>query len=487
MSYDDNGADSGSAPVDGTAYIKGETAKVLDAELSLEGHRFMAWNTAADGSGSDLSPGDSLSIGTTNITLYAQYDWLYEISFDGNEANSGIPPATIYVVAEEYFTIDATTDLEKLGYTFANWNTDASGGGQDYTAGESYTTTSDLTLYAQWTAIDYTLSYDPNGADGGDVPDAVTVWGSDGGNPITVSGNDNNLAREGMVWDGWNTNANGDGDNYRENEEIAMDYSDQILYASWERSVSQVSVGYYHTIILKSDNSLWATGNNEYGQLGDDSTSDRYSPVEIDVTGDVEAVSAGYSHTMILKSDGSLWATGWNLSGQLGDDSTNDRDTPVAVVDMTSGVAAVSAGGAHTMILKSDDSLWATGLNLWGQFGGGTRSDRTTPVLVNATGDVKAVSAGYSHTMILKSDDSLWATGWNYGQLGFSETIDYILVPEQVMGDVDAVSAKQYHTMILKSDGGLWATGRNLYGQLGDDSTSDRYTPVSVIPLIKSD
>ena len=62
---------------------------------------------------------------------------------------------------------------------------------------------------------------------------------------------------------------------------IAMNYSDRILYASWERSVSQVSAGTVHTMILKSDGSLWATGNNEDGQLGDGTTSDRYTPISV--------------------------------------------------------------------------------------------------------------------------------------------------------------------------------------------------------------
>ena len=72
----------------------------------------------------------------------------YLVIYDGNGADSGTPPTSVEVFADEEFIIDTTTDLDKLGYTFANWNTDASGGGQDYTAGESYTTTNDLTLYA---------------------------------------------------------------------------------------------------------------------------------------------------------------------------------------------------------------------------------------------------------------------------------------------------------------------------------------------------
>jgi alpha-tubulin suppressor-like RCC1 family protein len=91
----------------------------------------------------------------------------------------------------------------------------------------------------------------------------------------------------------------------------------------------------------------------------------------------VAAVSAGAYHTMILKIDGSLWATGINNTGQLGDGTTTARSMPVQVM---SGIAAVSAGNQHTMILKTDGSLWACGLNYEGELGDGTTTDRYWPV-----------------------------------------------------------------------------------------------------------
>ena len=97
---------------------------------------------------------------------------------------------------------------------------------------------------------------------------------------------------------------------------------------------------------------------------------------------------------MILKSDGTLWATGGNAFGQLGDGTLTKSETTERVM---SSVSRVSAGGFHTMVLKSDNTLWATGNNAAGQLGTGYMTDRQTPVQVMS--GVSAVSAGYFHTM----------------------------------------------------------------------------------------
>ena len=110
-------------------------------------------------------------------------------------------------------------------------------------------------------------------------------------------------------------------------------------------------------------------------------TEGRSTPVQ--VASDVTAVSAGYYHTMFLKSDSTLWAVGINEFGQLGDGTTESRSTPVQVA---SGVTAVSAGGGHTMFLKSDSTLWAVGGNEFGQLGDGTTESRSTPVQVASDG-----------------------------------------------------------------------------------------------------
>jgi alpha-tubulin suppressor-like RCC1 family protein len=235
-----------------------------------------------------------------------------------------------------------------------------------------------------------------------------------------------------------------------------------------------LATGDWHSLAVQSDGSLWAWGDNNRGQLGDGTTTDRYIPIQ--VMSGVTAVTAGTQHSLALKSDGTLWVWGANYSGQLGDGSTTDRHTPIQVL---SGVTGMAAGGGHSLALKSDGTLWAWGDNGYGQLGDGTTMHRYTPVQVLS--GVKAVMAGLWHSFALKSDGTLWTWGANYsGQLGDGSTTDRY-IPIQVLSGVTDVAAGYGHSLALKSDGTLWAWGLNISGHLGDGSKTDRYIPIQVL------
>ena len=245
-----------------------------------------------------------------------------------------------------------------------------------------------------------------------------------------------------------------------------------------------VSAGDGHTMILKTDGTLWGCGANYWGPLGDGTSRQRDTPVKI-MEG-VRSVSAGGAHTMILKTDGTLWACGNNYYGQLGLSSKTQRIfTPVKIME---GVRSVDAGYDTTMILKTDGTLWSCGRNYSGQLGNGDRaiagrgyiSSTWRPRQVME--DVSAVSAGDISTMIVKTDGTLWGCG-RIGPLG--DGSDY-LTPVQVMEDVRAVSAGIGFTMILKTDGTLWGCGVNDSGNLGDGTNIYRDTLVKIMEGVRS-
>ena len=114
------------------------------------------------------SASDSFFI-TGNTTLYAH--WVanastHTITYDGNTAESGTEPvdATVYAHLAQVTVLGNTGTLAKTGYTFTGWNTSADGSGDSYTGGETFFIGAPTTLYAQWTANDYTVSFDANGA-----------------------------------------------------------------------------------------------------------------------------------------------------------------------------------------------------------------------------------------------------------------------------------------------------------------------------------
>jgi len=246
--------------------------------------------------------------------------------------------------------------------------------------------------------------------------------------------------------------------------------------------VSAVATGGWHTVALKNNGTVWAWGYNANGQVADGTTSDRHSPVQVPSLSGVSAIVSEEDTILALKNDGTVWAWGRNDFGQLGDGTTSDRHSPVQVPGL-SGVSAISGGGFHTLALKNDGTLWAWGYNVYGQLGDGTTTNRLSPVQVPGFTDVSSIACGSYHTLALKNDGTLWAWGYNiYGQLGDGTTIDRYF-PVQISG-LSRVSFGEYvgglHTVVLKNDGTFWAWGRNSYGQLGDGTTIDKYSPVQV-------
>ena len=214
-------------------------------------------------------------------------------------------------------------------------------------------------------------------------------------------------------------------------------------------NVAQVSAGEAHTMALRTDGSLYAWGANESGQLGvfsDDWMLD--TPTR--VMENIAQVSAGRMHTMAITVNGSLYTWGNNWTGQLGDGTATLYDPiwfegwhfPARVMEGV--IFAAAARGDFSMAITSDGYLYSWGLNDLGQLGDGTTIPWEDPIVeapgrltpTRIMGDVAHVSAGGDHTLAIRTDGSLWGWGDNgIGQLGDGTRIDR-LIPTLIMRDV---------------------------------------------------
>jgi alpha-tubulin suppressor-like RCC1 family protein len=202
--------------------------------------------------------------------------------------------------------------------------------------------------------------------------------------------------------------------------------------------VTAIAAGGSHTCALTTGGGVKCWGNNYHGQLGDGTTQGHTTPVDVSgLASGVATITAGGSHTCALMAGGGTKCWGYNNYGQLGDDTTEDRNTPVDVSGLTSEVATIKAGGTHTCVLMAGGGVKCWGRNNYGQLGDGTTEDCSIPEDVSGLASgVMAVALGEAHTCALTMLSAgnrvkCWGSDSN-GQLGLG-TITQRLTPVDVV------------------------------------------------------
>jgi uncharacterized repeat protein (TIGR01451 family) len=249
-----------------------------------------------------------------------------------------------------------------------------------------------------------------------------------------------------------------------------------------------VSAGGFHTCAVLADGTVRCWGSNGYGELGNGTTGFGSStPVTVSGLNNAVAVSVGINHTCAVLTDGTLRCWGYNNLGFLGNGTTINSSTPVTVSGITNAVA-VSASGSHTCAVLTDGTLQCWGSNYYGELGNGTTANSRTPVTVSGISNAASVAAGgdvfSSHTCATLADGTMRCWGLNdFGQLG-NGTISFSSNPSPIIvsgiSTAVAVSASGSHTCAVLSDGTLRCWGRNVYGELGNGTTTNSSTPVAV-------
>ena len=309
----------------------------------------------------------------------------------------------------------------------------------------------------------------------------VDVSGLTGGVTLVAAGSYHTCALVNGIVKCWGYNASGQlGTNNTTNS------TTPLAVSSLSGSVTAIAAGAAHTCVLIGGGvKCW--GDNSRGQLGNGTTTNSSIPVDVSgLDGTITAITAGAYYTCALKEEvvndvvnRSVKCWGANSSGQLGNNSTTDSSTPVDVISLTSGVTAIAAGYSHTCALDGGVvKCW--GNNEFGQLGNNTTTNSSTPVSVSGISGAAKITVGLLHSCAqVGGKVDCWGLNY-YGELGNTSNNDSS-VPVEVsslsdLGVNDMIVAGQLHSCALKG-GAVKCWGDNSRGQLGNGESASRSAP----------
>lgn len=298
---------------------------------------------------------------------------------------------------------------------------------------------------------------------------------------IAISNFSNAIDKNGRVWS-WGLNTAGQ---IGDNSTTARYTPVSVLGAV--KTFCQISNQAQHVLAIDKNGRAWGWGNNVSGKIGDNSTTQRNTPVSI--VGTIKTfcrIFAGNQHSLAIDKNGRVWAWGNNNFGALGNNSIVNQFTPVSVLGATKTFCEIAAGVQFTIGLTNSGRAWGWGQNYAGQIGNPVEVvSSNTPISI--TGAIKTfckIFCGGYHALAIDKNGMVWGWGYNdFGAIGNNTQTNQIRSPTSVVGAVKTfchIAAGFLYSAAIDKNGKAWGWGYNNFGQLGDNSVTNRLTPVSV-------
>ncbi|NDC57060.1 MAG: hypothetical protein EBZ69_09715 [Alphaproteobacteria bacterium] len=268
---------------------------------------------------------------------------------------------------------------------------------------------------------------------------------------------------------------------------------------SYITDIEQIAIGYNYSLFLKKDGTVFSCGNNGNGQLGINNYI--YKNTLQQVKGlygigyitNIKQIATGFYHSLFLSNDGTVFSCGNNENGQLGCcnyvSNNNKKNTLQQVYGLNgyiylTNIKQIATGEYHSLFLADDGTVYSCGSNDYGQLGIGHNNKKNFLQQVTSATNIKQISAGFYHSLFLKNDGTVFSCGRNFeGQLGIGDyqnknTLQQVkgLNGNEYITDIKQIATGEYHSLFLKNDSTVFGCGRNFEGQLGIGNYDNQHT-----------
>lgn len=315
-----------------------------------------------------------------------------------------------------------------------------------------------------------------------------------------LAGSNHSLALkdDGTVW-GWGYNNVGQ---LGDNTQIAKYEPVQVLGENGEgylKDIVYIAAGTNYSAAIGKNGEVWTWGLNTNGQLGDGTTVNKYTPVRVkaNLNGIIQ-IACGNNHMVAVKADGTAYSWGYNQYGKLGDNTSTQKTIPVAVLESANSelqdIIGVEASHNNSYFLKADGTVLSVGYGGNGALGNSATANQTLPVtVVNSEGtdslkNITTLKAGANTIYAIDKQGKVyaWGVGTN-GQIGNNDIVNSSK-PTQVkdgsgentLSQMLYLGAGWNHGLVVGNDGYIQVWGANNVNQLGTLSITRSTLPIYI-------